>query len=98
MLLLSSATRILATKHPPTIPHPCMPHRIAFSNVLEHPPRQASTPTGYACVGNEHGPLAPRAALLPQCKRGAHRPRTPISLPDIRSEEHTSELQSPCNL
>src|SRR6267143_5268638 len=27
MLLLSSATRILATKHPPTIPHPCTPRR-----------------------------------------------------------------------
>src|SRR6266478_5452943 len=81
MLLLSSATRILATKHPPTIPHPCMPHRIAFSNVLEHPPRQASTPTGYACVGNEHGPLAPGAALLPQYKRGAHCPRTPFHFP-----------------
>src|ERR1700674_3083582 len=27
MLLLSSATRILATKHPPTIPHPCMPRQ-----------------------------------------------------------------------
>src|SRR3989454_10091401 len=45
----------------------------------------------------EGGPVSERQATLriDQVQRGRYQPRTKM---DERSEEHTSELQSPCNL
>src|SRR6266513_1034876 len=85
MLLLSSATRILATERPPTMLYPRAPHsaryRMTYSRVLEHPLKYASISTGQACVGSEYyrsGPChGPRGAIKRAgCGRVSLHPRS----------------------
>src|ERR1700694_5644524 len=64
-------------------PTAAWPHRIAFSKILEHPPRQASTPTGYACVGSEYCP-SPSSKRMPPNTKGVRIAFAPLSLPYIR--------------
>jgi len=77
MLLLSSATKILATEHPPTILYPRGPHlarghtKWPIPIVLEHPPAGASMSTGQACVGSEYyGFGLSHASQSPQNTKG----------------------------
>src|SRR5882672_2413806 len=77
MLLLSSATRILATKHPPTIPHPCMPRQSQRGRTESPSPsywsilpsgRQRQRVTRVSEVNTV--PTPPEPSLLPQYKKG----------------------------
>src|ERR1022692_4947053 len=58
-----------------------------FFLMIRRPPRSTLFPytTLFRSVGNSNGPHP----ILCEC--------TPVRM-DLRSEEHTSELQSPCNL
>src|SRR5580692_13013490 len=97
MLLLSSATRILATKLPPDILHPCLAYRplcdrfklstdlrptdLQDSTVLEHPAYCASIFSLYLCVGNEYALLAASWKLSLPKKEGCSPGCTPPSHP-----------------
>jgi len=93
MLLLSSATRILATKHPPTIhtwtgrAAASRPREITFSNVFGASPRQASRQQVKRVSEVNTVPTPLNRPFCSNMKRGAERLRTPISLRDAGLEQ-----------
>src|SRR5256885_6949997 len=62
--------------------------------------RSCSTRNSFTCVAGDISPISSRKKVPPRA--AANSPclsRTaPVNDPFTRSEEHTSELQSPCNL
>src|ERR1039457_7301351 len=59
-----------------------------FFLMIRRPPRSTLFPYTTLFRSNDAGYPAPEAWAYPRAGRGSH----------SRSEEHTSELQSPCNL
>src|SRR2546426_2629092 len=75
---------------------------VFFFLMIRRPPRSTLFP--YTTLFRSHDPTFPADDELP-CPpadvaefEGHHLPRTQTESCEERSEEHTSELQSPCNL
>src|SRR6267143_334107 len=109
MLLLSSATRILATNRPPAIPHPCTPRQPLHGHTGSPSPMYWSTRLGrrqrqrVKRVSEMNTvPQPPELPLLTQNKRGAERLRTPhftsrsLSLTAPTRERSSSALSFSC--
>src|SRR2546426_6207466 len=82
----------LLTRRPPRFPP--FPYPTLFRSIAT-PSASRSAPTSdpARCAGSPSAP--PASPARPSSWR--RRPPTPAS-PTTRSEEHTSELQSPCNI
>src|SRR6266850_3646921 len=67
-----------------------------FFLMIRRPPRSTLFP--YTTLFRSHEPRRPVLHLRERDLRLLRRPRAPVARVRVRSEEHTSELQSPCNL
>src|SRR5256885_12718227 len=82
-------------RNPPLFPHPPLSHSKLSRR---EKPADAEVADELAAEATDSETVAPRKGRPTPKRRESEGRRGPVSAPRTRSEEHTSELQSPCNL